>query len=208
MAKKLWIESISNPGVVYQETSPNEDCVDQTASMVHWDMHGQKALQYQQVRNILWTLLIAEIGANFAGWGSLSLAKKLIAAKWGLAPYALRLSVITEGEDIINFKELLEQTAGTRKENLFGRDRIVEEMRQYIGLNYFRTEVMTKVDIDDLYATIKGYITDFIASNSPSFKQWLTNAVGTVFETDGYAQKSYYHSEVVTALIDIYNGNY
>ncbi len=184
---------------------PNE-----LTTMEHWDRHGLETLQYQQVRNIIWGLLIAEIGLGFAGWASLSSDRKMIAARWGLASYALRLTHLSEEEDIYYFKILIEETAGTRRETMFGRKRVIEEMRQVVGLEYFRKEIISKADIDDLYASIKGtgYVDDYIESNSPIFKNWLTNAVGTEFESNGFAQKSYYHAELVTKLMLIYNGAY
>lgn len=178
------------------------------ATMEDWDSYGLAQLQYIQVRNEIWYLLIAEVGSNFAGYGSLSNARKIIAAKWGLVTYAMRTAVISNEEDRACFKILLEETAGVKKENLRGRRRIIEEMRQYVGLEYFRTEVVTKADIDDFYSTASDYLNDYEKSNNIKFKNWLTNATGTEFENDGYAQKSYYFEDIVTKCVIFMNGIY
>lgn len=181
---------------------------DEIKSIELLDKHGLNFLQYIQVRGYIFDATIQIVSYNFSTWNNLSGIEKNIVAKWCCAPYQLRLSRLSDEEDFVNYRQLIEQTAGIRKENLFGRSRIVEEMRQFIALNYYRKELINKDDVDDIYSTCKGKIIDYINTNSPTFWYWLNNTVGTPFENAGFKQKSYYTQELVTALNNIQNYNY
>ncbi len=166
------------------------------------------SLQYLQIRNQIWTLLIAEIGADFSGWVNLSSLRKKIAAKWILCTYALRISVLTDSEDISNFIICIEETAGIRKHDLKGRARIIEEMRQYIAINYFRKDLITKANVDDFYASVNNLLHSFEKTNAVDFRYWLLNTVNTPYETNGFKQKTYWSLELETTLNNILQGNY
>lgn len=178
--------------------------------MSYWDREGRNTLQYLQVRNKIWALLIGEIGANFAGWDVLSLEKKLIASKWILANYAQRIAVLSEDEDINNFSICLEETAGIFKNDLKGRSRIIEEMRQYVAINYFRKELITKANADDFYTTCNSMLNAFEKTNAIDFKYWLNNTTGTPYALVGFSQKAYIanKNELIVKLNDILNGIY
>lgn len=181
---------------------------DNVTSISNWNKLGAQEFQYLQVRNYIGGIVIGTVGANYANWSALTSSDKILACQWGLAPYALRVSVIGEDEDVKYFKVLLEKTAGTAKENLIGRKRIVEEMRQFVGMNYFRKELFTKNDIDDFYSRAGNLLDSYIASNSPYFKWWLNNTVGTAYESNGFLQTTYYSSDLLSGVMNIYNGNY
>ena len=209
MANKFWVEDIeNNPGVAYQETQPSPECIDRTDNMVYWNKYGMMVQQYLQVRNEIWRILILEAGSNLAGFSSLSDEKKLICANWILLPYSYRIQIVSESVDKDNFKECMEETSGFFKDKLSGRSRIVEEMRQFVGLNYFRNEIMSKNDIDDFYNTCTGMLNEFISSNSINFRYWLNNQVGSNYENDGFAQKNYYNINIVEGFNTILNGIY
>lgn len=196
------------PKAPYQFKITLDSDYDDISSIANWDKLGTQEFQYLQVRNYITPLIIGVTGLNYAGWGNLSDGDKILAAKWGLAPYVLRLNVITEDEDITYFKRLLEETAGDKKDRLIGRRRIVEEMRQWVGLNYFRKEIITKAHIDDFYLQAGNILDSYIASNSPYFKQWLINQPGTIYETNGFGERPYYTMDLMLELLNIYNGNF
>lgn len=176
--------------------------------MIILDKHGLEHLQYLQVRFLIWDLLVAEIGADFSGWAALSDEKKFIAAKWGLAPYALRLTVIEEEQDIDYFTILLQENSGIKKETLVGRLRIIEEMRQFIGLNYFRNELLPKKDVDDFYSSVKDELDEYAKTNSINFRYWLNNTAGTAYESDGFKEKGYYSDVIRDSLNKFLDGIY
>lgn len=188
------------PGLVVDDNTFSDPDYEDITTIVNVDKYAKVGLQYIQIRGVLQTLVVAITGPSYANWNDLSSEEKLIAAKYVLAPYALRVSVISDDQDLEFFKVLLEQTAGYKKDILYGRRRVVEEMRQYIGLGVYRKEILSKADIDDIYYTTNGILDSYIASNNPAFKYWLNNTVGTPYETNGFAQKSYYTADIKDAL--------
>ena len=207
--KKLFIENITNyPAVAYQETAPPENFTDYSNDIVMWDLYGSEVLQYIQIRSKLATIILSRIGMNFAGWNTLSDLEKQIAVKWIIAPYQLRLTIVSDEEDILNFKEFMERTVGFKKDDMDGRDRVAEEIRQYIVLNFLRTEKMSRDQLNDMYDTMAGVLDDYIFNALPSFKYWLNNAAGTIYETNGFAQKNYFSIEMQNGINNILSLNY
>lgn len=188
------------------DDSDYEDYNNIVSINTYWKSIGQ----YQQIRTVLAPIVISKASANYSTWGTgLTSDERSVAIKWILAPYQLRVPAISDSDDRDNFKELLEQTAGRTKESLVGRERIVEEMRQHIGLEQFRTDIITKADLDDYYDNVADLIQRFIGSNEPHFYYWLNGldiyggSPGT-----GYPSKSYFSQTALDELNKIYSGFY
>jgi hypothetical protein len=83
-------------------------------------------------------------------------------------------------------------------------------MRQHVGSGYLRKDLMTYTNSKLFGRNAHLYIEWYIKYADYSFYNWLTNAVGTEFENDGFAQKTYLSTtELMTQLKDellvIYN---
>lgn len=200
--KKLFIENIDNyPAVVFAESAPSENFTDCSNDIEKWDWYGLQVLQYIQVRGYIFDL-VKSVGNN------LTPTQMKIAAKWICLHYPVRLLCVTEEEDLENFKVLYEQTSGVTKENLFGRNRIVAEIKQLITLNYFRKGLISKNDIDIFFNIVKGELEEYIATNSPKFWDWISNSVGTAYENNGFKQQTFYNENLKNEILNIMNYNY
>jgi len=188
------------------DDSDYEDFGADVNSLININKYWKQIGQYQQIRPILSGVLIAEIGANYAGWGSLTAEKKQIAVKWILAPYSLRMTVIGDSDDLDNFQELLEGTSGVIMQKLIGRTRVIEEMRQFIGLNYFRKDIISKNDIDSFYNDVSPLTVRYINSNDPHFYYWLNGL--NEYAGIGLSSKTYFDQNMLDTLNKIYSGFY
>jgi hypothetical protein len=206
--KKLWIEDTElHPSVVWSENAPNQDFIDKTNDVVSWDMYGNQALDYDRYRYEMKSPFYALAGNQLQNWGSLSSEIKEIGARYFFVPYALRLTIVTEEQDYANWDNLIIKTQGTPVENYVGRAETFDKMRRKVA-NLVRREEMSMTDSQQMLKDVGQMVDWYIRANSPEFKQWLTNEVGSAFESDGFAQKNYYSLALKNDLYDIYNGNY
>lgn len=206
--KKLWVENIPNlPAVVWAEQAPNQDFADKTNDIIAWDLYGKKVLDLDRYRYEMKAPFYAEAGGALQNWATLSVEKKLIGAKYFFVPYALRITVITDAEDEANWTQLVEETQGTPVQIYRGRAKTFDEMRKRVA-QYVRKEQMSMTNSQQMLKDVGLMVEWYIHSNSPDFKQWLTNEVGSPYEADGFAQKPYYSLALKNELYDIYNGNY
>lgn len=176
-------------------------------SMENWDLYGERILDYLQVRIRIQTILMTKMYGSFTNWGTLSNSEKNVAVKWILVPYSLRITVVNDATDKINWDRLVELSMGDGKIiNLTGRALMIEKMRRYVS-EQLRIEVLAKNDIDDFYFTIESMVNAFVKTNSNYFKNWINNTVGTTYENNGFKQKSYYSDEKRDYINNILNGN-
>lgn len=203
---KLWIENIENPAVVWQENAPNENYTDYTNDIIKWDSHGLLAktsidqFDFKRVRDKLIPLIIAAVYPDFSNWSNVSSEIRTIAAKWIIAPYSLRLTVHSEDQDLIYFSEMYEKSKT-------GRKLIADKMAEHVAVNYYRIGLITETQAAAFTLDAEALIYQYLEFSSSSFRQWLTNAAGTIYENDGFAQKDYYSINLKAELLDIYNGN-
>lgn len=184
------------PPIVYGDVLPvgYEDIT----SMITWDASNH--LDWSRRRDEISTLFYAEAGAQLQNFANMSAAKKLLACKYFLIPYNIRLQIISEETDMEHWAELLQYTKESRQT-------CVEAMRKHVG-QYIRTGDLTLAQTQAFFKDVRVHIQLFNDTNAPDFKQWLTNEVGSPYENDGFAQKSYFSSGLLAELLDIYNGNY
>ena len=182
------------------ETTVDDVNYEDISSMENWD--NSDVLDWARRRNEISPLFYAIANTDLSTYSNLTASEKLIGAQYFFAPYSLRVtnSIVTETEDLENWDFLLTQS----KEN---RERVVEYMRHQTG-QYVRTEVLTLAQTQDFFKDVFELSNWFIEANIPDFKQWLTNEVGSIYETAGFAEKAYYSSGLKDELIDIYNGKY
>jgi hypothetical protein len=168
------------------------------SSMENWDLSN--TLDWSRRRDEISPLFYAEAGAQLQNFAGMSIAKKLLACKYFLIPYNVRIQIISDSQDLINWDYLLKRT----KES---RESCVEAMRIKVG-QYMRLGVISLAQTQDFYKQVYQLVIWFNESNAPDFKQWLSNEAGSPYENAGFAQMLYYIEAMKTDLIDIYNGNY
>lgn len=83
----------------------------------------------------------------------------------------------------------------------------IEAMRVTIG-SHIRNGVLTLVQTQEFYKDVYTMVILFNEVNLPDLKLWLSNSIGSQYENQGFAQKSYYSLAFKEELLDIYNGNY
>jgi hypothetical protein len=216
MAKKLWIENVELPAASYSETAPDESWVDKSGDAVAWEKYGEQVLDYIFVLPKIVSILIIKANPSyptidFSGWGNLTQEEKETFCRTVLyVPYALRMSVFSDEQDIEHAKLLLIKTYGIDdgylKGQYKGRRGIVERMRQHVFLNYVRKDLLSLDVSKDFGKDTATHLFNYERFSHNDFINWLTNKAGTPFENDGFAQKSYYTEQLKTELLTIYSG--
>lgn len=177
-------------------TDPNYE---DYSSIENWDK--STFLDWARRRDEISPLFYAEAGAQLQNFAGMSNAKKLLACKYFLIPYQIRMQLISDSDDKDNWDYLLRQTK-------LSREACVEAMRIKVG-QYMRLGTITLAQTQDFYSKVFEYIILFNETNAPDFKQWLTNEVGSPYENNGFKQQTaYYSDQMRDDLIAIYNGNY
>lgn len=175
-----------------------------------WDNYGYIVKDYLFYRYEIQVILIPLANPNyptinFSGWGNLTASQKEIMSRYILAPYSLRLTVFSDADDEKNWFNLLNITQGLPTHRYTGRALLIERMRKHVA-NKVRREELALASTQQFFEDIFLLIQYYIASANPKFKLWLTNAVGTAYENDGFEQKSYWSQQLEDELMDIYNG--
>lgn len=210
--KKLWIENISNlPSVLYQEETPSGDFLDKTNDIISWDKYGEIVVDYIFVLKKIRELSVLMLNPNyptidFSGWVNLTTELKKVISKYLLVPYNLRLQVFNDEEDLFNTKTLLTKSYGIQNANFKGRLALVEKMRNYVFINYVRKSLMSLESSKQFGADTLLLLDEFERFSTNNFYYWLNNEIGTIYEVNGFAQKSYYNETLKNELISIYNG--
>lgn len=172
-------------------------------SAENWDEFGKFATDYIFSRYEIQTILIPKCNPNypvidFSGWANLTASEKSLMAKHILAPKALRRSIISTEQDYINWAYLIKVT----KED---RAKLVERMRANVS-NMVLEETMSMANTQEFFKDLFPLTEFYIETANPNFKFWLTNAVGTIYMLDGFAQKTYYSQTFKDSLMNIYEG--
>ncbi len=157
-------------------------------------------LDWARRRDVLLPFFYAEAGAQLENFSGMSSQKKLNACIFFMVPYSVRMQIINDTQDAKNWDFLLTMTKQSR-------EACVEAMRIKVG-QYMRLGTITLTETQDFYTHVVELIMWFNDTNKPDFKQWISNEVGSPYENDGFAQKSYYNVDIKNDLMDIYNGNY
>ena len=168
------------------------------STMEAWDKSN--LLDWYRRRTEISTLFYAEAGAGLETFAGMSTERKLLSCKYFLIPYATRMLLITDDEDEAAWDLLLHEAADSR-------DKCIEAMRIKTG-QYMRIGTLTLTETQEFFKDVSHMIEWYVKSNSPDFKQWLTNEVGSAYENAGFADATYYISQVKDDLVDIYNGSY
>ncbi len=206
---KLWIENIAIPNVEYTDADLSATHIDYSNNIEKWNEYGLEVLQWMHVRRKIEPLVYnaATITTPFDNWANVSNDIKAIGIKLIVVPYALRVPAVTDAEDIINWHNLMRYTRGIVEKCSGGRPLIVELMRERAADNV-RTEIWNYNTSNQFYYDTASHITAFEFANTRDLIEWLTNEVGSPYEFDGFAQKSYFTTELKDDLVTIYNGFY
>jgi hypothetical protein len=197
---KLWIEN-NGTAAYYQEIAPAVSYTDKSNDIEAWNLFGESTVGYKLTRDKIKALVIIATNPNyptldFSGWAAYSY--KSIAAKWVVAPYALRVTVHTDNIDSDIWDVLVEKTKS-------GRAGVVELMRKRVS-DELRKETLTKYDTDDFWDATHIIFNEYIDANGAKFKDWLSNTEGSDYENNGFAQKEYFTEELRDDLLNIYKG--
>lgn len=191
----------------WSETAPGQNFDDKSNDILAWDKYGSTVLDLDRYRYEMKILFYAEAGTQLENWANLSSEKQLIGAKYFFIPYALRMMLLSDDEDKINWSWLIEETQGVPVQTYKGRARTFDEMRKKVA-DFVRTEQLSMEDSQQMLKDV-GEMTDwYIRANTPDFKQWIINEAGSSYENNGFAQKSYFSATLRDELYSIYNGNY
>jgi hypothetical protein len=190
---KLWIENIpGQKNVQYTSADLSSTHTDESSSIEAWDNHGLKVLQYMHVRRHI-SVLVATKSAMFSLWGDLTPEEQEIAARYVVAPYALRKTVYSDDEDRENYQYLIQKLRGVPKQSLEGRSYIVETMRERVA-DKKRVEQWGDDQLDAFFDHTNDYITGYEFANKRKLIHWICNEPGTPFENDGFAEATYVDS--------------
>lgn len=216
--KKLWIENIENPAVVYQETAPvNEnEWVDKTNDAYAWSIYGEQVIDYWFVLGKIRNLTFLKMNPNyptidFSGWGTLTENEQRSVANTPYVPPSLRLLYYSPEEDWKNGIKLLEKSYGVQEIEKKGRLLVVEKMRQWVFMNYvwqYQMQLETSIQFGEDTGQLLDWFERF---SSRKFYQWLTNEVGTEYENNGFMNKTYLPTQagmeqLRDELLIIFNG--
>ncbi len=204
---KLWVENISFPNVQYTDEDLSATHTDYSNDIEKWKQYGYEVLQWMHVRRKIQSLVVGIVNPDYSNWGGLTQAQKDIAINLILAPYALRVPAVTDEEDSENWVNLVKNTRGISGKCAGGRAYVIELMRERVSDN-LRVELWSHTTADAFYYDTSTHITAYEFANTPDLIQWLTNAAGSPYENDGFAQKSYYSDGLKDDLVNIYYGFY
>lgn len=182
-------------------------------SIENWNGVGRAFKDYLYCRDRIQELVIAIVQPDYSNWNGLTLAQKQVACEYVLAPYVLRVpAIVTDAQDAINWQIVIEQTRGVQVNKLYGRERIIEEMRmlvaEYIRIDFWGGGYASLSVGQQFYKDTADLLDWFGFTAAPDFKYWLNNTVGTPYENDGFQQKAYYDVNIKNQLNAIYNGEY
>ena len=170
------------------------------SSIENW--FNSDLLDWSRRRDEIKPLFYAIASANLSTYSSLTAEQKVIGAKCFFVPIGYRVTngTVTEAEDKSNWLNILSKSKESRLV-------CIEAMRVHVG-ELIRTGGLTLVQTQQFFKDVRIMITNFEQANDPDFKLWLTNEVGSAYELDGFAQKTYYSTQLGTDLLAIYNGAY
>ena len=103
--KKLWVENIALPSVIYQEDSPGENFIDKTNDILVWDKYFNRVgKDYKFVRSIIMQQVFEDctVSTPYDAWDGYSSDKKEVASYWFVVPKSLRDTVHTIEEQVVN----------------------------------------------------------------------------------------------------------
>jgi hypothetical protein len=165
------------------------------SSMENWNKNWVR--DWSRCRDEVNPLFYAAAGPNLENFANLPMDQKLMGCTYFFIPYAMRVQLITDAEDLENWKYLLRMTKVSRIS-------CIEAMREYTG-SYIRTGLLTIAQTQTFFEDVADFVDWFNEANSPNLKQWLNDEAPYV---GVFAGKSYYSAALQTGLMSIYNGNY
>jgi len=212
---KLYIEDNQTlPAIaILPDADPAPAGYTESNTIEDWHKYGGRVLgefkghNYLTWRKQIGGLIVAIVQPDYSNWAGLNAAEKAIATEMILAPYALRTTIVNDQTDGINWNNLIITSQGTPVLKYTGRAQVVEKMREAVG-NELRVETISKDDVDGFYKATQEHLGSYTAANTPDFKQWLTNEVGSPYENAGFEQETYWSQAREDYLLEIYNGNY
>lgn len=162
--------------------------------------NGYNKLDWSRKRDTILPLFYVEAGNQLQNFANLPINRKLMACKYFIIPYVVRIQILTDLEDSKNWDFLLRETKQSRLD-------CVEAMRKHVG-QYIRNGALTLVQTQQFYQDTRVFIQCFSDANLPDLKLWISNAVNSAYENNGFAQTTYFSSNLKNELLAIYNGNY
>jgi len=148
---------------------------------------------YSVVRNEVKSQVLEQALPDFSNWeNGLDDDEKAVAAKWVVAPYAMRMGVTTDEEDKQNYREVIENTYYDRNNQYHKGKHLVTD--------YIRKELFSLEQANQFFIDCETSMVRYRESANPEFITWLT----TEFEN-----QPYYIESMKNELIDIFvNFNY
>jgi hypothetical protein len=169
---------------------------DDVSTIEGW--YGSNVLDWGRRRLQIKPLFYAKAGADLSNFATLTDAEKQIGAECFFIPLVMRLQFWSSDEDKVHWGNLLARTKESRVAT-------IETMRKRVG-DRIRTGELTLLQTQMFDKDSSAMISWYERSDARDFYQWLTNEVGSAYETDGFAEKTYYSQALKDELLTIYNG--
>lgn len=208
---KLWKENIAqHPAYVYQELAPSQAFIDVTNSIPDW--HESGILDFNRRRENIKTIVFDKALTDYSQWNTLTSEEKNIAVELILAPYVLRLQIVSDSEDAENWEKLVSLSEGNPSQYYTGRALVYEKMRIAVS-HYVRKEVWQANDYWFNLSKAQAFFEDvhiikdwYVASNNPKFMDFIKSQ--NSYSLTGFNTKSYWIQELEDELISIYEGEF
>lgn len=184
-----------DPNYIIAETL-DLNLYDDVSTITGW--YGSDVLDWGRRRLQIKPLFYAKAGADLSNFATLTDEEKQIGAEAFFIPLAMRLQFWSSEEDEVRWANLLAKTKESRVAT-------IETMRKTVG-DRIRTGELTLLQTQMFDKDTSLMISWYERSDARDFYQWLTNEVGSAYETDGFAEKTYYTQALKDELLTIYNG--
>jgi hypothetical protein len=185
-----WVEQDLNnnkPFIVSRETPEGYQDI---TGVETW--HNCSLLTWFLRRSNILPLFYSVAGNSLQNFGGLNNQIKLIACELFLIPYSLRMQIINNEQDKINWEKLLIKSKEHRLE-------CIEKMRVYTG-DYMRTGLLSLTQSQNFFNDVSEYIYRYEQTNGNEFKLFIDG-------TDGvFITKDYYREDLQQGLLNIYTG--
>ena len=173
------------------------------------NLHLENLMEFNSIRDWVLLLLLEKDADQATAFGLCSLDEKKVVCKFILMPYSVRIAVLTDAEDEINWDKLVHITEGSPFAILTGRSKVYHRLRVQVS-QYVRKEVWFPNDYFANLTYAQAFLKDvhlikeyFIASNNPEFGNFLKSI--NEYEFNGFNSKNYWLQSLEDDLLEIYN---
>ena len=120
----------------------------------------------------------------------------------------MRVPAISDDDDRANWQDMIRHLRGIESiDDLQGREYIIELMRERAS-DELRVEEWDNATSNSFFYDTDSHIRAYEFANTTDLIDWISNTVGSDYESDGFAEKTYFTTTLRDELISIYNNFY